>query len=670
MTALLFLGAQGLVLCLFAAAALLIGRLALGALFDRGERQIRDGETGLLRNGFALTCGLFLLATFGWALGAVGRLDRAHLLFVAVGIVTAGIGWRKRIGGRSLSRSEPRAPRFAALRSLRVSGSPAGRPAHLPGVALAASALTALALAGLELVLAIYPPIAFDETLYHLPFVRAVATSGGLPFLAELRFPVFPQLSEVLSAELMIFGGDTATHFVALLAVLVTAVLLWCWGTEWGGEAVPGLGWMAAALWLGNPLVTYLSGTGYVEPTLALFATAAAYAHWIWRRSGIAGWLMVSAVCAGAAAGTKYLGLFVVAALAVATLLPRLRANSSTKRSANAAGSSSAKPAAREGGRSLGVDLALFAVIATIALAPWYGRLVVQTGNPLFPYLSAIFGRNDWTPVHFRGGGGAKSMNDWIAGTMQAVQRLITLPWDVVARRQRVGGLPPLSPAYLVGIPLLLLGMRRDRALRGLLAAIVAYLAFFLALPADARYLVPVLPVLGLGIAVAASSLFGGDRFRRRRSLTVAVALLLAMPGWLYGIYRVALLGPPPLSPSAREEFLHSALTYYPAVAAVNRLVLPGQAVYGLHLEESRYYVHGTFLGDWYGPHRFSLVLDRLQDPAALLATLRSWQVAYLMVNRSTPAAALLEGAGPSFAPVFENRAVRVYALRTESGGG
>src|SRR5688500_2180666 len=39
--------------------------------------------------------------------------------------------------------------------------------------------------------LALYPPIAFDETLYHLPFVRGFALEGGLRFLPDVRFPVF-----------------------------------------------------------------------------------------------------------------------------------------------------------------------------------------------------------------------------------------------------------------------------------------------------------------------------------------------------------------------------------------------------------------------------------------------------------------------------------------------
>ena len=34
--------------------------------------------------------------------------------------------------------------------------------------------------------------------MYHLPFARAFAASGGLPFLPALRYPMFPPLAEVV----------------------------------------------------------------------------------------------------------------------------------------------------------------------------------------------------------------------------------------------------------------------------------------------------------------------------------------------------------------------------------------------------------------------------------------------------------------------------------------
>ena len=37
-------------------------------------------------------------------------------------------------------------------------------------------------------------------------------------------------------------------------------------------------------------------------------------------------------------------------------------------------------------------NLLLFAAAATAMLAPWYGRIIYYTGNPVFPYAGAVFG--------------------------------------------------------------------------------------------------------------------------------------------------------------------------------------------------------------------------------------------------------------------------------------
>src|SRR4029434_8849657 len=54
---------------------------------------------------------------------------------------------------------------------------------------------------------ALYPPLAFDEILYHLPFAESFVCSGELSFLSDLRVPVFPGLGECIQAELWLCAG-------------------------------------------------------------------------------------------------------------------------------------------------------------------------------------------------------------------------------------------------------------------------------------------------------------------------------------------------------------------------------------------------------------------------------------------------------------------------------
>jgi hypothetical protein len=114
--------------------------------------------------------------------------------------------------------------------------------------------------------LALHPPLGFDETLYHLPTVRALAVSGQLQFVSDLRFPVFPRLHELLGVPVYLLAGDTATHLVSLAELLITAGIV----LEWGG-------WLPAAFFLGSPIVLHLGTITYVDAALTMFVTAGFY---------------------------------------------------------------------------------------------------------------------------------------------------------------------------------------------------------------------------------------------------------------------------------------------------------------------------------------------------------------------------------------------------------
>jgi hypothetical protein len=465
------------------------------------------------------------------------------------------------------------------------------------------------------LALSFYPPTAFDETMYHLPFARAFVRSGGLPFLPELRMPVFPQLSELVYAEVLLLADDIAVHGVELLATVAAAALLIGWGRKATGAAWAG--WLAAAIWLGNPLAVYLSGTAYLEPCLALFATAALYAQERWRESASRGWLALAAGLAGAAAGTKYLGLVFIGLVVLFAVIasPRQRRLS---------------------------NLALVLLVAVAVAGPWYARIVYYTGNPVFPFFAGLFG--------------APTVWDWPQAHRSLLERLIAfirIPWSVVFERHEVGYQPPHSPVYLLAFPLLAVGAWRDPRVRRLLAAVLAYALLFLILAPDARYLVVVLPVLSLAVALSAAPLF--IRWSRPR-FAAALAVVVLLPGWLYAGYRLLLAGPVPVTPPARDRYLAERLPIWPAIRFLNRTRGSAYAVYAFHAENMVYLAQGRFLGDWNGPGRFSLVQPLTRDPAALAAKLRELGADTMLV---------VDDAGvflPATDPEFRARFRRIYS--------
>jgi 4-amino-4-deoxy-L-arabinose transferase-like glycosyltransferase len=593
-----FAGEHLLVLLGLALTAYVAGRMASQRL---------DLADAWERAAVALALGLSILAHLGLLLGFFHLLSRNTLIVAALAVHGAGLGvWRELAGA---------AKRFLA----------AG-----PGRSLAIGLAALAALAPL-FVLALYPPAAFDETSYHLPVARGFASSHGVPFLPALRFPVFPHLGNVLFAAMLLLSGDTAAHLVQLLAAVTTSGLLVAWGRRLSS---PAAGWMAAALFLGYPIVAYLAGTGYVDCLFTLFVTAGLYGLDRWRESGRAGWLAAAAALTASAAATKFHGLFFVAAL----LVP-------------------AAAAAPQGRKARSLLLAL--VVSLAVLAPWYGRILYYTGDPLFP--SPLSSASPW------------AMTPLGPSVGERLEDLPTLPWDVLFRRRRVGEQPPFSPAFLLGLPLVVAGAIRDRRIRRLAMLAGTYLLVLLFAPPDARYLVAVVPVLSLAMA---AELGHWTARRRRLGIVPVLCVLFVLPGWLYAGYRIGRQGRLPASERQREAYLNRRLPLYPAIAWLNRTRGSAYVLYALYAENMRYFADGRFLGDWNGPASYGRVLAAARDAESFDRELRRLGATHLLIPERgifgqaiVPPVAEDDAFTGRFRLVYRDPAARLYALRSREGG-
>jgi hypothetical protein len=490
------------------------------------------------------------------------------------------------------------------------------------------------------LLLPLYPSTAFDATMYHLPYARAFAETGRAPFLRDLRFPVFPQLMEFLFALVFPAGRDLAAQCLSMIATLVTGWLLVAWGRE---EGEPAAGWIAAAAFLGNPIVANFGATPYVEPGLILFATAAFYSFARWQRTGAEGWLALAGFFTGSAAAVKYLGLFFVAALAVA-----------------AAATSS-------NGRRWRSSL-FFLAAALAALSPWYLRLLLETGNPIFPYFARLFGSSDWDLSHFQpslfrtDSAGAGGLAAAVGGLLL---RIVTLPFDLIFTERHFDWHPPFSPVYLIAAPILLVGAILRARWRALLAVAAAYVVFALTLPRDPRYILPVWPLLSLASASVALDLF---RFPRtplsRAAIAVATAALLA-PAFLYSAREVKRRGVPPASSQARDRYISSRFPIYPAIAYLNQRSGSGYSLYAFYAENMVFFAQGRFQGDFFGPANFARVLEAGRTPQELWRTLRALGADHLLLPVSNPPPIQIDD--PEFPrlfrPIYADQAARVYTL-------
>jgi hypothetical protein len=357
-------------------------------------------------------------------------------------------------------------------------------------------------------------------------------------------------------------------------------------------------------LLLGSPLVVYLAGVGYVDPLLALFSTGAAYATWRAREcvqpaeTNVVTWMAAAGWLAGCAAATKYLGLYLLPALALSILgLPR-------------------------GFRWRAAGAFLLATSAAAGLT--FLWIAGATGNPLFPFFGSLFGHSPWTSP-------ALESHAWST----RLQSIVALPWNAVFARERAGLQPPLSPLFLLA-PLLLWRLR-DRTVRWLLTVAGGTLAGLLAVPLlDVRYLAMALPLLSIALALGAPRRDpAGGPATRPFPFVALVAMVLALPGLLYGPFYLWRAGGVPLDAAQRERFLATQVTGYRTLRWLAAQPAADPAVYGLHTET----LHGLagevrLHGEIGGPWRYSHVEPLLADPRRLFCVLRSLDSTHLLVPR------------------------------------
>lgn len=510
-------------------------------------------------------------------------------------------------------------PVFALAALLVVAGLPAGRPG--PPRAGSATGWAIAALYGLPVfVLALYPPLGFDQTLYHLPFARAFARTGALPFLGELRFPAFPPLIEVVQAAIWLETDVVATQLAGLFALLALLVLLAGWAREKaGGEA----GLFAAAMVYGSPCVVYLATCGYLEPVLGLFILAAFYCAEKALTAASAGWAAAAGLFAGCAAAGKYHGLFFVAAIGAA-LLRREPWPANLRR------------------------LAIYGAVAALGAGPAYLRIYHLTGSPLFPFYPEIFGASPWTEESMLPRGGAR----WL--------RVLTLLWDLSFRREAVGWLPPYLPVFVAALPMAIYAAWRWPDLR---RPALAILAFLLISPTHGHYFSMVAALWALIFSTGLVRLFAGTPGRRRWLL--GAAALLALGGPAYAVYRMHLLGPPPTDPAGRDRLLEAQLPAYGAVVFLNREA-GGATVFAAGAELARLtaYYDGILLGDVNGAESVDKVLRRAGELGGPAAAAEEIGAGWLLLGAGEKEWLALAAADPQLTQAYADAGAVVYRVR------
>ncbi|MGZ4808546.1 MAG: ArnT family glycosyltransferase [Thermoanaerobaculia bacterium] len=529
---------------------------------------------GLEELAVACTLGIGVIGTLLYLIGRPGLLYRPVVLALGVLIHLAAIPQWRRVATR--------------LRAWWGSSTRGERSSIVLLLILAAAIIPAF-------VFSLYPPNTYDETCYHLPIASLFVREHAVVFDDTLRFPLFPQLGEMMFSAILMWAGDVRTHVVELLAAVLIALLMPGAFEEHDRHG----SYVAAAFWFGNPIVTLYAGASLVDFVVTMFCTLSWIAWLRWNREGEQRWLLVSALAAGFGAATKYTALYFIVAIGVLTFVRGLRDRRW-------------RPAAA------------FAFVAFLVTCPPYLRNIVETGNPVFPYFSVEFGRSDWTTSIDRHG--HRALPDRL---LSSPASFLVRPWRVVADREHLAGLPPLSAILFVAAPFAIYGVIRQRSLRVIALVLIVYA--YAVNARDVRFLLPVVPFACIATWVGLQPVLA--RSKNRRLAFAAVAFVATTPALAYAAIKFAQRGPVPVTLDERDTFLGERMPVYRALKYLNETRGSQYSVYVAAPASAHYFAKGRYLGDVMGPYRYSRV-TQTRSVSELHAVLRSMRATHLIVDR------------------------------------
>lgn len=493
-----------------------------------------------------------------------------------------------------------------------------------------------LALIAVPVVLAfiasLAPPTAKDTLLYHFAVPKAFIAQGSNAFIEGNIASYLALGTEMHSVWAMLIGGflsprtaeATAGATVwAFFPLLLAAVFGWAReigvSRRWSLIAVL----MVAAV----PTAYHVAASAYIDISLAVYVTLAIYSLTRWWRTLEKGWLVLVAVFLGAALSAKLTTVFVIAAFALVVLLRVRKAKES------------------DPDNVIKVFSGGFAalVLAGLIASPWYLRTWHQTDSPVFPFYMSIW------PGEAPGWDVERSnlfqaMNSDYGRVTNTPADYLLAPWNVsvIAQPEKEGKFfdGVLGVAFLIGLPLLIFALwKHDLPVEVKIGSGVAVMVFvfWLFSSQQLRYLLPILPVLAIGIAASV------ERIAERRSLfymtakysisIAAVCGLLTTLAWFLqkAPLRVVLGG------ETRDQYLTRNLDYYPYYEALNTTTAPDAKVWLINMRRDTYNLNRPVLSDYlFESWTFRNLVWESRNLTELKSKIQDLGVSYVLIRKTT----------------------------------
>ena len=484
----------------------------------------------------------------------------------------------------------------------------------------------------IELFLNLTPPVSRDALIHHLAIPKLWLMHGGFYEMPWASFSYYPMNIDLLYLIPLYFKNDIMPKFIHFAFGFGTGLLVYQYlgkrfGRNWGL-----LGFL---IFFSTPVVVRLSTTAYVDLGMVFFSTASILAWIKWQDEDYkyTKWFILSAVCMGLAAGSKYNALL---AWFFLNLMVVYYYSRDTKKELQSV--------------KYGV---VFFLVTLFIVSPWFIKNYIQTGNPIYPLLNHLFNL-----LHHTGEAGgavaATADSNWASSIFQRRELMFGESfWETFFVPIRIffqgkDSSPQyfdgaLNPILIIMIPFAFLkkDYSRDKTFFLLFSAFFLLMACFLTI-IRVRYIMPIIPFMAILSVMGIRNLVEwADRLSRPTghigiiiisSITVILIAFnfLYLKDYFYTIKPARYV----FHQETRDEFLARNIGSYPAVKYINENLPDYSRIFFIFLGRRGYYLDRPYYYDSsFGMKTINGMVKASKDRHDLHAYLKSLECTHILMR-------------------------------------
>lgn len=434
------------------------------------------------------------------------------------------------------------------------------------------------------------PELGFDALWYHLTIPKIYLINHAVTFIPGglLYYSAMPKLVEMFYIPALAFGSEINAKLIHFLFGLLSVVALY----KLAKEYVPvKIAIIICAIFYVNLVVAWQSITAYIDLGRTFFEVMALWGFILWQKTRKKQWLIESAVIIGLAIATK---LLAVGSIVIFTLL--ILAESKSRKNIH-----------------LGKTIVMYWFVSMLIVLPWLVFSFMNSGNPIYPFFTKLY------PF---------SLSIDLLHPLTFIKDF----WTIF-----VVGADPLSPLYLIALPLLFLTYKtftpeQKTVLLYVLSALLLW--YITPRSGGGRFLLPYLPALSLLVGII---LLHVEKNKILHATLLSAIIIVSASSIGYRAVANAKFIPVLIGKETKKDFLTKYLNFsfgdfYDVDGYFSNALKPTDRVllYGFH---NLYYINFPFIHKSWAKKGDTFTYIATQN-AALPNRFRYWNLVY--VNNKT----------------------------------